>query len=145
MTMKLRSKMFQSTLKQDIAFFDETKNSTGALTSAISQKPQQINSAAGMTIAAVCQSIITLLVGLIIAFVVSTDKTYELSSAYAFLSNQYAWKVAIVALACVPLIMGAGFARFKIVETKVGLDLKTLVSPRQLSRSIASQSNRDLT
>lgn len=32
---------------------------------------------------------------------------------------QYAWKVALVALACVPLIMGAGFARFKIVETKV--------------------------
>jgi ATP-binding cassette subfamily B (MDR/TAP) protein 1 len=71
MAMKLRANMFQSTLRQDIAFFDETKNSTGALTSAISQKPQQINSAAGMTIAAVLQSIITLVVGIILAFVVS--------------------------------------------------------------------------
>lgn len=72
MTMKLRSKMFQATLKQDIAFFDESENSTGSLTSAISQKPQQVNSAAGMTTAAVVQSIITLLVGLLIAFVVSS-------------------------------------------------------------------------
>lgn len=69
--MKLRSKLFKATVRQDICFFDETKNSTGALTSAIAHKPQQVNSAAGMTTAAILQSVITLSVGLIIAFVVS--------------------------------------------------------------------------
>ena len=94
MTMKLRSKMFQATLKQDIAFFDETKNSTGSLTSAISQKPQQVNSAAGMTTAAVVQSIITLVVGLLIAFVVSIRKLRAcilLDSQPLFTSTRGRW------------------------------------------------------
>lgn len=69
-SMHLRNKLFRATMKQDIAFFDETDNSTGALTSAISHKPQQINSAAGMTTAAILQSIFTLSVGLIIALIV---------------------------------------------------------------------------
>lgn len=82
-SMKLRLRLFKATLRQDISFFDETENSTGSLTSAISQKPQQINSAAGMTAAAILQSVITLSVGLIIAFVVraSWSKSHSLAVA----------------------------------------------------------------
>lgn len=68
---KLRLQLFQKTLQQDIAFFDEEKNSTGALTSNISEKPQKVNAACGVTLGVIIQSIATLLGGCIIGLCVS--------------------------------------------------------------------------
>ncbi|KAG2345376.1 P-loop containing nucleoside triphosphate hydrolase protein [Suillus weaverae] len=99
LTAKLRSKSFKAILRQDIEYFDNDKNSTGALTSSLSENPQRINGLAGITLGTIIQSIATLLVGLAIGFV-------------------YAWKTAIVGMACVPVLVFGGFIRLQVVVLK---------------------------
>ena len=66
----LRLRIFSATLQQDIAFFDEDQNSTGALTSNISEKPQKVSAAAGITLGVIIQNAITILVGCIVGLAV---------------------------------------------------------------------------
>jgi ATP-binding cassette subfamily B (MDR/TAP) protein 1 len=37
-------------MRQDISYFDKDENSTGKLTSEISEKPQKVNAACGITL-----------------------------------------------------------------------------------------------
>ncbi|KAH8920396.1 P-loop containing nucleoside triphosphate hydrolase protein [Atractiella rhizophila] len=99
MSRTLRLIMFQSTLKQDIAFFDEDRNSAGALTSAISDKPEKFNPLSGETLGVIFQNMLTLLGGAIVGLA-------------------YGWKIAIVSLACLPITVGAGIVRLKVVVLK---------------------------
>ena len=66
----LRSRLFAATLRQDICFFDEDKNNTGNLTSAISEKPQKVNAACGTTLGVILQGMVTVVVGCIVALAV---------------------------------------------------------------------------
>ncbi|KAG1728170.1 P-loop containing nucleoside triphosphate hydrolase protein [Suillus paluster] len=99
LTAKLRSLSFRAILRQDIEYFDNDKNSTGVLTSSLSENPQKINGLAGVTLGAIVQSITTLIAGLIIGFA-------------------YAWKPAIVGMACIPVLVSAGFIRLQVVVLK---------------------------
>ncbi|KAG2110630.1 P-loop containing nucleoside triphosphate hydrolase protein [Suillus discolor] len=99
LTAKLRSMSFKAILRQDIEYFDNDKNSTGALTSNLSENPQKINGLAGVTLGTIVQSITTILAGLAIGFA-------------------YAWKLALVGMACVPILVSAGFIRLQVVVLK---------------------------
>ncbi|KAG1732478.1 P-loop containing nucleoside triphosphate hydrolase protein [Suillus lakei] len=99
LTAKLRSMSFKAILRQDIEYFDNDKNSTGALTSNLSENPQKINGLAGVTLGTIIQSITTILAGLAIGFA-------------------YAWKPAIVGMACIPVLVSAGFIRLQVVVLK---------------------------
>ena len=46
----LRLRIFAKIMQSDIRVFDEEKNSTGALTSSISEQPQKVNAACGVTL-----------------------------------------------------------------------------------------------
>ncbi|KIK49186.1 hypothetical protein CY34DRAFT_797578 [Suillus luteus UH-Slu-Lm8-n1] len=96
---KLRSMSFKAILRQDIEYFDNEKNSTGALTSSLSENPQKVNGLAGVTLGTIIQSITTILAGLIIGLV-------------------YAWKPALVGMACIPVLVSAGFIRLQVVVLK---------------------------
>lgn len=69
LTGKLRSMMFRGILRQDIAFFDEDKNSTGALTSKLADQPQKVQGLAGVTLGTIVQSISTIVTGMIIGLI----------------------------------------------------------------------------
>ncbi|KAG2126824.1 ste6-like protein [Suillus clintonianus] len=99
LTAKLRSMSFKAILRQDIEYFDNEKNSTGALTSSLSTNPQKVNGLAGISLGTIIQSIVTLLAGLTIGFA-------------------YAWKLAFVGLACVPILLSAGFIRLQVIVMK---------------------------
>jgi len=51
-TARLRRLSFKAILRQDIEFFDKDENSTGALTSELSDNPQKVNGLAGVTLGA---------------------------------------------------------------------------------------------
>ncbi|CAE6466675.1 unnamed protein product [Rhizoctonia solani] len=99
LTGKLRSLSLRAILRQDIGWFDEDKNSTGALTSTLSENPQKVNGLAGATLGAIVQSIATLIGASVIGLA-------------------YGWKLALVAFACIPLVISAGYTRLRAVVLK---------------------------
>ncbi|EGO23855.1 hypothetical protein SERLADRAFT_450147 [Serpula lacrymans var. lacrymans S7.9] len=99
LTSRLRSLTFKAILRQDIEYFDRDENSTGSLTANLSDNPQKVNGLAGVTLGAIVQSIVTLVGGSIIGLA-------------------YAWKPAIVGMACIPVLVSAGYIRLHVVVLK---------------------------
>ncbi|KZT39956.1 P-loop containing nucleoside triphosphate hydrolase protein [Sistotremastrum suecicum HHB10207 ss-3] len=99
LTSKLRSLSFRAILRQDIEFFDQDKNTTGALTSGLSDNPQKINGLAGITLGTIVQSITTLVGGMIIGLI-------------------FGAKLAAVGIACIPFVVSAGYIRLRVVVLK---------------------------
>jgi ATP-binding cassette subfamily B (MDR/TAP) protein 1 len=63
---KLRTKAFDSVLRHDIEWFDEEKNSTGAVTANLAEDPQKVQGLFGPTMGTIIQSCTTLIGGCII-------------------------------------------------------------------------------
>ncbi|KAL9710959.1 hypothetical protein Ac2012v2_005499 [Leucoagaricus gongylophorus] len=99
LTARLRKLSFRAILRQDIEFFDKDENSTGALTSSLSNDPQKINGLAGITLGAIIQAIATVVSGSILGLV-------------------FIWKLGLVAMACLPLILSTGYIRLQVVVLK---------------------------
>ncbi len=95
----LRLATFTAILRQDIAFFDKEENSTGHLTSSVSNWAQKINGLFGITGAVIVQSIFTLVGGAVVGLC-------------------YGWRVSLVGIACMPLNILAGVVRLYVVELK---------------------------
>ncbi|KAG1908571.1 P-loop containing nucleoside triphosphate hydrolase protein [Suillus fuscotomentosus] len=119
LTAKLRSMSFKAILRQDIEYFDNDKNSTGTLTSNLSENPQRINGLAGITLGTIIQSIATLVVGLVIGFA-------------------YAWKAAIVGMACIPVLVCGGYIRLQVVVLKDQRNKKAQESSAQIACEAAA-------
>ncbi|KXN88295.1 Leptomycin B resistance protein pmd1 [Leucoagaricus sp. SymC.cos] len=99
LTARLRKLSFRAILRQDIEFFDKDENSTGALTSSLSDNPQKINGLAGVTLGAIVQSIATIIAGTVLGL-------------------SFVWKLALVAMACTPLLVSTGYIRLRVVVLK---------------------------
>jgi len=99
----LRLRSFDTILKQDIAYFDEEENSTGALTSNIASHSQNVNGLAGVTLGAIVQALVTILGGSVVGL-------------------SYGWRVSVVGIACIPLTLSAGAVRLRVVMLN---DIKT--------------------
>ncbi|CAG9761758.1 unnamed protein product [Ceutorhynchus assimilis] len=90
LTLRIRSKMFDSLLRQEMAYFDRTENGVGALCAQLSNEAAQVQGATGQRIGALTSSMSTLLFSVFIA-------------AY------YEWRLGLVAMSFFPLIITAGF------------------------------------
>ncbi|KAF8176085.1 P-loop containing nucleoside triphosphate hydrolase protein [Pholiota molesta] len=99
LTSTLRFLSFKSILRQDIEFFDQERNSTGALTSGLSSNTQKVNGLAGITLGSIIQSCTTIVAGMIIGLA-------------------YAPKLAAVAIAALPFVIGSGYVRLRVVVLK---------------------------
>ncbi|KAJ3318973.1 GTPase-activating protein [Boothiomyces sp. JEL0866] len=95
LTERLRKWTFAAILRQDIAFFDDEKNSTGALTSNLSSDAQKVQGASGVTLGTILQIIVNLLGNIIVAII-------------------YGWKLALVATATLPILVGTSMFRMMI-------------------------------
>ncbi|KAK4052730.1 hypothetical protein OIV83_002017 [Microbotryomycetes sp. JL201] len=110
----MRFQTFAATLRQDISYFDRDENSTGHLTSRVTDLAQKVNSLLGITGAIIVQNIAVIVIGSIIALV-------------------FAPKVAGVSLALVPLNLIAGFARLYVVELKDEVNKKSHGASAQMA------------
>ncbi|KAI6043528.1 P-loop containing nucleoside triphosphate hydrolase protein [Pisolithus marmoratus] len=117
LTTKLRILSFYAILRQDIQFFDRVENNTGTLTSRVNSDPQKINGLAGTTLGVFVSSVQHSRVLVLIAMdsIIQVVTTLIGSSV---ISLAYAWKPALVGIACVPLIFLAGFIRLRVVGLK---------------------------
>jgi len=99
LTARLRTLSFKAILRQDVEWFDQDKNSTGALTSQLSENPQKVNGLAGATLGAIVQSISTLIAGSVLGLAIC-------------------WKIAVVGIACIPVLVSPGYIRLRVVVLK---------------------------
>ncbi|KXN65882.1 P-loop containing nucleoside triphosphate hydrolase protein [Conidiobolus coronatus NRRL 28638] len=96
LTARLRFMSLESMLRQEIGWFDRDENSTGILTSRLSKEPQDIQGLSGITLGTILQTIFNLGLSCIISLI-------------------YGWKLALVVIACIPIIMTAGYISIAII------------------------------
>lgn len=93
---RVRIEAFRTLLRQDIAYFDDEKHTSGALTTLLSTETTYLAGLSGVTLG----TIAIVLTTLIAAFILSLG---------------IAWKLALVVIATVPLLLACGFFRFWIL------------------------------
>jgi len=116
---RIRNLTFRSILLHDISYFDEKEHSTGVLTSGLSENAEKISGLAGITLGSIVQSIITIIGGSIVGL-------------------SYGWKLALVGVACIPLVISSGFAVMKIIIMKDKTNRKAHEESAQLACEAAA-------
>jgi ATP-binding cassette subfamily B (MDR/TAP) protein 1 len=93
---RARDRAFRTMLRQDISFFDEEENSTGALTSFLSTEATHLAGISGTTLGTLLSVTTTLFGAIIVALAIG-------------------WKLALVTMSTIPIVLGCGFFRFWVL------------------------------
>ncbi|RAL11879.1 ABC transporter ATP-binding protein [Aspergillus homomorphus CBS 101889] len=96
LTHKTRHQAFRSIIRQDIAFFDEKRNSPGALTSFIETTATDITGLSGPIIGSSLTFIATLVIGITVSLIAG-------------------WKLALVCTSTIPIVAGCGYVRLRVL------------------------------
>ncbi|KAJ8098949.1 P-loop containing nucleoside triphosphate hydrolase protein [Lipomyces tetrasporus] len=88
--------MFRHYLRQDIAFHDCPANSPSALSSTLSTEAQQLEGLTGTTFGQIVYTSVTLAAGMILSLCIG-------------------WKLALVCIACMPILIGCGAGRVYVM------------------------------
>ncbi|KAJ1555502.1 hypothetical protein HK405_001296, partial [Cladochytrium tenue] len=94
LTRRLREMAFASILRQEMAFFDQPRHSTGALAGRLAEDATRVEGLVGRTMATICQTTATIICGLFIAF-------------------YYGPVLAVIILSVVPFLALGGMFQFR--------------------------------
>lgn len=94
---RARSQAFRTMLRQDVTFFDNDENSTGALTSFLSTETKHLSGISGANLGTLLNVTTTLAACCIIALAVG-------------------WKLALVCISTIPALLACGYWRFAVLS-----------------------------
>ncbi|KZV84576.1 multidrug resistance protein 1 [Exidia glandulosa HHB12029] len=114
LTAKIRKLSFAAMLRQDIEFFDREENGTGSLTARLSENAEKVKGLAGVTLGTILSSLSSIVVGSIVGLA-------------------YGWKLALVAIACIPLVLFGGYVQLRVVVLKDEINKKLHEQSAQLA------------
>uniref|UniRef100_A0A6I8SWM3 ATP-binding cassette sub-family B member 5 n=1 Tax=Xenopus tropicalis TaxID=8364 RepID=A0A6I8SWM3_XENTR len=107
LTMRLRHMAFKAMIQQDIAWFDDKDNNTGALTTRLATDASEIQTATGYRLGFLAENLIGIVLTVIIAFV-------------------YGWELALLGLAMAPFMVICGLLEFSALTGFATRDKKQL-------------------
>ncbi|KAI1328401.1 multidrug resistance protein [Xylariaceae sp. FL0255] len=94
---RVRDQSFRAMLRQDVGFFDRDENTAGALTSFLSTETTHVAGLSGATLGTILTVTTTLGSSIIVALI-------------------FGWKLALVCISAVPVIIGAGYFRYYMLQ-----------------------------
>ncbi|OVA18948.1 ABC transporter [Macleaya cordata] len=94
---RIRSMCYEKVMHQEISWFDDPANSSGAVGARLSADASNVRSLVGDTLALIAQNIATITAGLLIAFIAN-------------------WRLAFIVLALLPLVGLQGYAQTKFLK-----------------------------
>ncbi|XP_012936337.1 ATP-dependent translocase ABCB1 isoform X2 [Aplysia californica] len=107
LTTRLRNHTFQSMLKQDIAWYDDHKNSVGALTTRLATDASLVQGVTGVRLGSVLMSLANMGTAIVISFF-------------------YGWKLTLVILGFMPFIVLGGIMQIKLLAGQAGKNREAL-------------------
>ncbi|KAM6260581.1 bile salt export pump isoform 3-T3 [Spheniscus humboldti] len=119
LTRRLRKIGFQAMLGQDIGWFDDRKNSPGALTTRLATDASQVQGATGSQIGMIVNSFTNIGVAIIIAF-------------------YFSWKLSLVILCFLPFLALSGAVQAKMLTGFASQDKKALEATGRISSEALS-------
>ncbi|NWZ00473.1 ABCBB protein, partial [Loxia curvirostra] len=119
LTRRLRKIGFQAMLGQDIGWFDDRKNSPGALTTRLATDASQVQGATGSQIGMIVNSFTNIGVSLIIAF-------------------YFSWKLSLVIMCFLPFLALSGAVQAKMLTGFASQDKKALEATGRIASEALS-------
>uniref|UniRef100_A0A803JQ19 ATP-binding cassette sub-family B member 5 n=1 Tax=Xenopus tropicalis TaxID=8364 RepID=A0A803JQ19_XENTR len=116
LTMRVRQMAFKAMLRQEMSWFDDKKNSTGALTTRLATDASQIQMATGSRLGLIAENVACMGLSVIIAFV-------------------YGWELTLLILAMTPFIIVTGLLETSALTGFANRDKKEL----QVAGKIAAE------
>ncbi|ORX89508.1 ste6-like protein [Basidiobolus meristosporus CBS 931.73] len=97
LTERIRAMSFANMLNQEIGWFDRDENNTGALVSALSTDATHVQGVSGSTFGTILQVVVNIVGGFVVGLA-------------------YGWKLTLVVMGCIPLLIGAGLIRMRMMN-----------------------------
>uniref|UniRef100_A0A8C4Y6F7 ATP-binding cassette sub-family B member 5 n=1 Tax=Gopherus evgoodei TaxID=1825980 RepID=A0A8C4Y6F7_9SAUR len=107
LTMRLRHMAFKAMLRQEISWFDDKKNNTGALTTRLATEAAQIQTATGTRLGVIAQNISSMGLSVVISFI-------------------YGWEMTLLILVMAPVLAVTGMLETSALTGFANRDKKEL-------------------
>ncbi|XP_052095836.1 ATP-dependent translocase ABCB1-like isoform X5 [Mytilus californianus] len=131
LTMRIRKNTFRAMIRQDISWYDDHKNATGALTTRLAVDASQVQGAAGARLGSLVQNVANMGTALVISFI-------------------YGWQLTLVIIAFLPAIAVGGALQMKILNGVAGQNKEALEEAGKIAtegveniRTVASLTRED--
>ncbi|XP_072009919.1 ATP-binding cassette sub-family B member 5-like isoform X2 [Engystomops pustulosus] len=117
LTMRLRHLAFQAMLRQEISWFDDKKNNTGALTTRLATEASQIQTATGSRLGLLSQNFACMGLSIVIAFI-------------------FGWELSLLILAMTPVLVVTGLLETRALTGFANRDKKDLQEAGKIATEV---------